>query len=58
MNIAAPRGLAALYVPNDGVWISYIVGAPEFLDQAFRELFPDGLAPATPLVAKSDGPSS
>ena len=51
-------GLAALYVLNDGVWISYIVGAPEFLDQAFRELFPDGLAPATPLLAKSDGPSS
>ena len=51
-------GLAALYVLNNGVWISYIVGAPEFLDQAFRELFPDGLAPATPLVAKSDGPSS
>ena len=23
-------GLAALYVLNDGVWISYIVGAPEF----------------------------
>ena len=51
-------GLAALYVLNDGVWISYIVGAPEFVNEAFRALFPDGIPPATPFVAKSDGASS
>ena len=51
-------GLAALYILNDGVWISYIVGAPEFVNEAFRALFPDGIPPATPFVAKSDGASS
>ena len=48
-------GLAALYVLDDGVWVSYIIGAPEFVNRSFRELFADGLPPAaTPLVGKSD----
>ncbi len=48
-------GLAALYVLDDGVWVSYILGAPEFVNRSFRELFADGLPPAaTPLVGKSD----
>ena len=47
-------GLAALYVLDDGVWVSYILGAPEFVNRSFRELFPGGLPAATPLVAKSD----
>ena len=47
-------GLAALYVLDDGVWVSYILGAPEFVNRSFRELFADGLPVATPLVAKSD----
>ena len=47
-------GLAALYVLDDGVWVSYIVGAPEFVNRSFRELFTDGLPVATPLVGKRD----
>ena len=47
-------GLAALYALSDGVWVSYIVGAPEFVNRSFRELFTDGLPVATPLVGKRD----
>ena len=47
-------GLAALYVLDDGVWVSYILGAPEFVNRSFRELFTDGLPVATPLVGKSN----
>ena len=55
---AVEAGVAALYILNDGIWVSYIVGAPEFVNEAFRALFPDGIPPATPFVAKSDGASS
>ena len=51
---AEEAGLSALYVLDDGVWVSYILGAPEFVNAAFRELFPDGLRVATPLVGKSN----
>ena len=51
---AEGAGLAALYALNDGVWVSYILGAPEFVNAAFRELFTDGLPVATPLVGKRD----
>ena len=47
-------GLAAVYALNDGGWVSYILGAPEFVNQAFRDLFTDGLPVATPLVVKSN----
>ena len=46
----------ALYVLDDGAWVSYILGAPEFVNRSFRELFTDGLPAVTPLVAKSDSP--
>ena len=49
-------GLAALYALNDGVWVSYIVGAPEFVNQSFAGLFADGVPSVTPLVVKRDGP--
>ena len=47
-------GLAALYALVGGVWVSYILGAPELVNAAFRELFADGLPVATPLVGKRD----
>ena len=47
-------GLAALYALNDGVWISYILSAPDFVNRSFRELFTDGLPVATPFVGKRD----
>ena len=51
---ARSLGVAAVYALNDGVWVSYILGAPEFVNQAFRDLFADGLPVATPLVGKRD----
>ena len=45
-------GLAALYALDDGIWVSYILGAPEPVNATFRELFADGLPVATPLVGK------
>ena len=47
-------GLAALYVLDDGVWVSRILGAPEFVNRSSRELFTDGLSVATSLVGKSN----
>ena len=49
-------GLAALYALSDGVWVSYIVGAPGFVNLEFRELFTDGVPALTPLVGKRDAP--
>ena len=55
---AEEAGLAAIYALNDGVWVSYILGAPEPVNAAFRELYADGLPVATPLVGKRDGSTS
>ena len=46
-------GVTALYALQDGEWISYILGAPAFVNREFGELFADGLPAVTPLVAKS-----
>ena len=51
---AVEAGVAALYILNDGIWVSYVLGAPEFVNRSFRELFTDGLPAATPLVGKRD----
>ena len=53
---ARSLGVAAVYALHEGVWVSYILGAPEFVNQAFRELYVAGVPPITPLVARSDGP--
>ena len=53
---AQSRDVAALYALSDGVFVSNILGAPEFVTQPFRDLFADGLPPMTPLVARSEGP--
>ena len=49
---ATDEGVTALYTLDEGVWVSYILDAPSFVNAAFGELYPDGLPPATPLVAK------
>ncbi len=51
---AEEAGLAALHALDDGGWVSYILGAPEFVNLAFGELFTDGLPAVTPLVGKRD----
>ena len=55
---AQSRHVTALYALQGGVHVSHILGAPEFVNRSFGELFPDGIPPFTPLVAKSDGPPS
>ena len=58
VSCAESRGIVALYALHEGVYVSYIFGAPDFVNAAFVELFPDGLPPITPLVAGSNGPPS
>ena len=55
---AESRDVTAFYVPHDGEYVPYILGAPEFVNLPFRELFPGRLPTLTPLIARSDGPPS
>ena len=55
---AQGRGVTAVYTLAGGEWVSYIVGAPEFANQSFAELFPDGLPAVMPLVAKGPVPAA
>ena len=55
---AGALDVSALYVLQGGAWVSYILGAPDFVNGEFRELAPDGLPAITPLVAKSEVSSS
>ena len=55
---AESRDVAALYTLSEGVWVSYILGAPEFVNEHFRALFADGVPALTPLTVKSDGPAT
>ncbi len=57
--VSCAQGLhvAALYALHDGEWVSYILGAPAFVNREFRELFAGGVAPLTPLVVRSEGPA-
>ena len=48
-------GVAALYALAGGEYVSYILGVPEFVNAAFRELFAGGVPPVTPLVVRSGG---
>ncbi|MYH48569.1 MAG: hypothetical protein F4151_03320 [Gammaproteobacteria bacterium] len=51
---AHSREVTALYVLHEGGWVSYIPGAPAFVNRAFGELFPDGVPALTPLVVKRE----
>ena len=53
---ARDRNVTAVYTLNEGEYVSYILGAPDFVNQACAELFADGVPAVTPLVAKSDSP--
>ena len=55
---AESRDIVTLYVLHEGVYASYILGAPGFVNARFVELFPDGLPSITPLIAGSNGPPS
>ena len=53
---AQNRNVTAVYALAEGEWVSYTLGAPEFVNQQFRELFAEGLPAVTSLVARSEGP--
>ncbi|MXW23646.1 MAG: hypothetical protein F4Z96_03085, partial [Chloroflexi bacterium] len=55
---AEARHLTALYVLDGGEWVSYIVGAPDFVNARSRALFADGVPALLPLVVRSDGPAT
>ena len=55
---AQSRNVTALYVPHDGEYVPYILGAADFVNEEFVALNPEGLAALTPLVARSEGPPS
>ena len=50
---ARNRDITAVYALRDGDWVTYILGAPDFVNREFVEAFPEGLPPITPLVARS-----
>ena len=54
VSCAQGRDVTTLYALHDGGYVPYILGAPEFVNRDFRELFLEGLAPVTPLIAKRD----
>ncbi len=58
VRCAAGRQVTALYATHDGAVVPYILGAPDFVNRSFRELYAGGLPAATPLLARSDGPAS
>ena len=53
---AESMDITALYTLSEGEFVSYILGAPDFVTQPFRDLFAGGLPSVTPLVARSEGP--
>ena len=53
-SCAESRDVSAVYVLAGGGYVPYILGAPDFVNRPFRELFPGGLDPVTPLIARSD----
>ena len=54
-SCAQSSDVTAVYALVEGEYVPYILGAPDFVNQAFRELFTDGLPVATPLVGKREG---
>ena len=54
---AAGNGVTAVHILEGGQWTPLIFGAPDFVNQRFRDLFPQGLPPLTPLVVASHGPA-
>ena len=58
VSCAESRHVTAIYVLHEGEYVSYILGAPEFVNSAFRELFAGGVPSLTPLTARSEGPAT
>ncbi|MYD64755.1 MAG: hypothetical protein F4X26_01960, partial [Chloroflexi bacterium] len=54
---AESRGISALYALHEGSYLPYILGAPNFVNRPFAELFAASVPALTPLVAASAGPA-
>ena len=50
--------MRSLYVRHEDAWVSLILGAPEFVNRAFRELFAEGVPADTPMIAQRADPDS
>ena len=55
---AQSRNVTALYVLVEGEWVSYILGAPDFVNEDFAGLYLDGIPALTPLIVRSEGPTT
>ena len=53
---AEHHNVLALYVTEDSEWFSLIIGAPEFVNRDFVELFATGVPALTPMVAQLNLP--
>ena len=51
-------GMGSLYVRLEDAWVSLILGAPEFVNRALRELFAEGVPADTPMIAQRADPDS
>ncbi len=58
MTCAQSRNITAIYALDEGGYVAYILGAPDFVNRSFRALFTDGLPAIAPLIVKSDGVSA
>ena len=56
VTCAESLGVTVVYVLAGGEWVSYILGAPEFVNARFRGLYPEGIPAATPLTVRGGGP--
>ena len=55
---AEARHVTALYALSAGEYVSYIVGAPDFVNERFAALYADGVSAHTPLIVSSAGPAT
>ncbi len=55
---ALSRDVTALYALHAGVYVSYILGAPDFVNRPLVELFAAGVPSLTPLIVASSTPSA
>ncbi len=51
-DCAEQHNLLALYVHEDGRWVSMIIGAPAYVNRAFEEFFADDVPPRTPMIVQ------
>ena len=55
---AAGRHVTALYATEAGAFVAYILDAPALVNGDFVALYAEGVPPATPLIARSEGPAT